>query len=140
MCDPSASPSVAPANSPFLKSSVHYQLPSKFDCNVLDNVMAFVLHVPNVQPDSIEQLREQRSLHLKFATIGSGYYPTHYAFYVELSAEHEDSSIESAEAEAWDNNVVLKLCLNSQSETPASYLAGLDATELKSTQFMGSTM
>ncbi|KMY92096.1 uncharacterized protein Dsimw501_GD15300 [Drosophila simulans] len=119
------------ANSPFLKSSVHYQLPSKFDCNVLDNVMAFVLHVPNVQPDSIEQLREQRSLHLKFATIGSGYYPTHYAFYVELSADHEDSAIESAEAEAWDNNVVLKLCLNSQSETPAGYLAGLDATELK---------
>ncbi|EDV59631.1 protein kintoun [Drosophila erecta] len=129
-----SSPTAAPvrhSNSPFLKSSVHYQLPSKFDCNVLDNVMAFVLHVPNVQPDSIEQLREQRSLHLQFATIGSGYYPTHYAFYVELPAEHEDSAIESVEAEAWDNNVVLKLCLTSQSETPASYLAGLDATELK---------
>ncbi|XP_043649730.1 protein kintoun [Drosophila teissieri] len=129
-----SSPTTAPvchAKRPFLKNSVHYQLPSKFDCNVLDNVMAFVLHVPNVQPDSIEQLREQRSLHLQFATIGSGYYPTHYAFYVELPAEHEVSSIESVEAEAWDNNVVLKLCLSSQSETPASYLAGLDATELK---------
>jgi len=121
---------VRKANSPFLKSSVHYQLPSKFDCNVLDNVMAFVLHVPNVQPDSIEQLREQRSLHLQFATIGSGYYPTHYAFYVELPAENEASAIESVEAEAWDNNVVLKLSLSSQSETPDSYLAGLDATDL----------
>nr|XP_016928564.1 protein kintoun [Drosophila suzukii]XP_016928565.1 protein kintoun [Drosophila suzukii]XP_036669385.1 protein kintoun [Drosophila suzukii] len=126
---PTATP-VRKANSPFLKSSVHYQLPSKFDCNVLDNVMAFVLHVPNVQPDSIEQLREQRSLHLQFATIGSGYYPTHYAFYVELPAENEASAIESVEAEAWDNNVVLKLSLSSQSETPASYLAGLDATDL----------
>ncbi|XP_017061449.1 protein kintoun [Drosophila ficusphila] len=127
---PTATP-VRNANSPFLKSSVHYQLPNKFDCNVLDNVMAFVLHVPNVQPDSIEQLKEQRSLHLQFATIGSGYYPTHYAFYVELPAEEEDSAIESVEAEAWDNNVVLKLCLSSQSGTPASYLAGLDATDLK---------
>ncbi|XP_052841726.1 protein kintoun [Drosophila gunungcola] len=127
---PTATP-VRNANSPFLKSSVLYQLPSKFDCNVLDNVMAFVLHVPNVQPDSIEQLREQRSLHLQFATIGSGYYPTHYAFYVELPTEDEDSAIESVEAEAWDNNVVLKLCLSPQSEAPASYLAGLDAKDLK---------
>ncbi|KAH8357762.1 hypothetical protein KR200_003436 [Drosophila serrata] len=116
---------------PFLKSSVHYQLPAKFDCNVLDNVMAFVLHVPNVQPDSIQQLKEQRSLHLQFATIGSGYYPTHYAFYVELQAEEADLSIESAEAEAWDNNVVLKLCFSAQIETPQGYLAGLDATDLK---------
>uniref|UniRef100_A0A6P4FKZ8 Protein kintoun n=1 Tax=Drosophila rhopaloa TaxID=1041015 RepID=A0A6P4FKZ8_DRORH len=127
---PTATP-VRNANSPFLKSSVLYQLPNKFDCNVLDNVMAFVLHVPNVQPDSIVQLKEQRSLHLQFATIGSGYYPTHYAFYVELPAEDEDSAIESVEAEAWDNNVVLKLCLSSQSEAPANYLAGLDAKDLK---------
>ncbi|XP_017078700.1 protein kintoun [Drosophila eugracilis] len=127
---PTATP-VRNANSPFLKSSVHYQLPSKFDCNVLDNVMAFVLHVPNVQPDSIEQLKEQRSLHLQFATIGSGYYPTHYAFYVELPEEGDESAIESVEAEAWDNNVVLKLCLSSQSEAPACYLAGLDATDIK---------
>lgn len=119
------------AHKPFLKSSVHYQLPAKFDCNVLDNVMAFVLHVPNVQPDSIQQLREQRSLHLQFATIGSGYYPTHYAFYVELPAEEGDLAIESVEAEAWDNNVVLKLCFSPQSETPHSYLAGLDAADLK---------
>ncbi|KAH8372952.1 hypothetical protein KR009_008782 [Drosophila setifemur] len=120
------------AISPFLKSSVHYQLPTKFDCNVLDNVMAFVLHVPNVQPDSFEQLREQRSLHLQFATIGSGYYPTHYAFYVELPADEEGgSAIESVEAEAWDNNVVLKLSLSSQKKTPRSYLAGLNATDLE---------
>ncbi|KAH8291075.1 hypothetical protein KR054_008244 [Drosophila jambulina] len=127
---PTATP-VHNAHKPFLKSSVHYQLPAKFDCNVLDNVMAFVLHVPNVQPDSIQQLKEQRSLHLQFATIGSGYYPTHYAFYVELPAEEGDLAIESAEAEAWDNNVVLKLCFSSQSETPQGYLAGLDATDLK---------
>ncbi|KAH8284525.1 hypothetical protein KR018_002911 [Drosophila ironensis] len=120
---------VRAAPAPFLKSSVHYQLPAKFDCNVLDHVMAFVLHVPNVQPDSIRQLREQRSLHLQFATIGSGYYPTHYAFYVELPSE-EDAAIESVEAEAWDNNVVLKLCLSAQSQSPQSYLAGLDANDL----------
>ncbi|KAH8316348.1 hypothetical protein KR067_005677 [Drosophila pandora] len=127
---PTATP-VHSAPTPFLKKSVHYQLPAKFDCNVLDNVMAFVLHVANVQPDSIEQLREQRSLHIQFATIGSGYYPTHYAFYVELPADEEGgSAIENVEAEAWDNNVVLKLCLSSQSKSPIRYMAGLDATDL----------
>ncbi|KAH8275208.1 hypothetical protein KR026_002254 [Drosophila bipectinata] len=127
---PTATP-VHTAPTPFLKNSVKYLLPGKFDCNVLDNVMAFVLHVPNVQPDSIETLREQRSLHIQFATIGSGYYPTHYAFYVELPADEDGgSAIENVEAEAWDNNVVLKLCLSSQSKSPIRYLAGLDATDL----------
>ncbi|BFG04303.1 protein kintoun [Drosophila madeirensis] len=131
----------AVAKSAFLKDSVHYQLP-KFDCNVLDNAMSFVLDVPHVQPDSIVTLKAQRSVSLKFSTIGSGYYPTHYAFYMELPSadmeEYEEKhSIESIEAEAWDNNVIMKLFLGAESKAPPSYLAGLQANDLKEYQVYG---
>ncbi|XP_022226802.2 protein kintoun isoform X2 [Drosophila obscura] len=129
------------AQSAFLNDSVHYQLP-KFVCNVLDNAMAFVLDVPHVQPDSIVTLKTQRSVSLKFATIGSGYYPTHYGFYMELPSPDmeeyvEDHCIESIEAEAWDNNVIMKLFLGAESEAPPSYLAGLHANDLKEYQVYG---
>ncbi|KRF97886.1 uncharacterized protein Dwil_GK27737 [Drosophila willistoni] len=124
---------VKPTSNPpsFLKSSLHYQLPGKFDCNLLDNCMAFTLHVANVQPDSIEYVQEKRSLHLQFASMGNGYYPTHYAFYVALPAKESQLIIENVEAEAWDNNVILKLDLNKSSESIESYLAGLDDQDLQ---------
>ncbi|XP_001360324.3 protein kintoun isoform X1 [Drosophila pseudoobscura] len=138
-----AAPPDPPALTPstFLKDSVHYQLP-KFDCNALDNAMAFVLDVAHVQPDSIVTLKTDRSVSVKFATIGSGYYPTHYAFYMELPSVdmeeyHKDHCIESIEAEAWDNNVIMKLFLGAESKAPTSYLAGLHANGLKEYQVYG---
>jgi len=97
--------------------------------------MAFVLHVPNVQPDSIEtlQLPRSRSLHLQFASMGSGYYPTHYAILVQLPSEADDKLyIDHVEADASDENVVLKLYMSKGCETmPTSYLAGPDSNDLK---------
>jgi len=117
----------------FLKRHLHYQLPAKFDCNVLDNVMAFVLHVANVQPDSIETLQLPRSLHLQFASMGSGYYPTHYAILVQLPDESDaELQIQHVEADASDENVVLKLHLSESCKMmPTSYLAGPDGNDLK---------
>ncbi|XP_062137351.1 protein kintoun [Drosophila sulfurigaster albostrigata] len=116
----------------FLQHHLHYQLPAKFDCNVLDNVMAFVLHVPNVQPDSIQTLQLPRSLHLQFASMGSGYYPTHYALFVQLSEEVDPQLvIDHVEADASDENVVLRLYMSAGCETMPSYLAGSDSNDLK---------
>ncbi|KAM8713926.1 hypothetical protein ACLKA7_014136 [Drosophila subpalustris] len=118
----------------FLKSHLHYQLPAKFDCNVLDTVMAFVLHVPNVQPDSIETLQLPRSLHLQFASMGSGYYPTHYAMLVQLPDDADPQVlIDHVEADASDENVVLKLHMSESCKMvmPTSYLAGPDGNDLK---------
>ncbi|XP_017480917.1 PREDICTED: protein kintoun-like isoform X1 [Rhagoletis zephyria] len=114
----------------FLKSSIQYQLPPKFDCNVLDNVMSLVLHVRNVQPESIVMLKSMKSAHLQFSSIGSGYYPTHYAFYLQLP-EACNAQISSCEAEAWENNVVLNLNLATSCESIQNYLVGIDASDLK---------
>jgi len=95
--------------------------------------MAFVLHVANVQPDSIETLQLPRSLHLQFASMGSGYYPTHYAILVQLPDESDaELQIQHVEADASDENVVLKLHLSESCKMmPTSYLAGPDGNDLK---------
>lgn len=94
--------------------------------------MAFVLHVKNVDPESIKTEQTDKSVHLKFTSIGSGYYPTNYAFYFELeNTSNREVQITAINVEAWDNNVILNATLLS----PASfkgYLAGLDA---RHTQF-----
>lgn len=118
----------------FLKHHLHYQLPTKFDCNVLDNVLAFVLHVANVQPDSLQTLKQQHRVHLQFASMGTGYYPTYYAFLVELPQQSESESplhIVEIEADASDDNVVLRLHMSEHCETLPSYLAGTDSNDLK---------
>ncbi|KAH8413878.1 hypothetical protein KR222_011628, partial [Zaprionus bogoriensis] len=124
-------PTVNISHRSFLKTHLHYQLPAKFDCNVLDNVVAFVLHVANVQPDSIETLQQQRSVHLQFASMGSGYYPTHYAFLLQLPECTSQLRIEQIEADASDDNVVLRLHMSERCETLSSYLAGIDSNDLK---------
>ncbi|XP_067630624.1 protein kintoun [Eurosta solidaginis] len=120
----------------FLKKTVQYQLPTKFDCNVLDNVMSLVLHVRNVQPDSIAILKNAKNIHLQFASIGSGYFPTHYAFYLRLP-EGYDTKISSAEAEAWENNVVLNVNLIASCESIQNFLVGIDANDLKEYRIQG---
>lgn len=116
---------------PFLKSNIDYQFPAKFDCNVLDNTMSLVLQVRNVQEDSLKIQRNERSLHLKFTSIGAGYYPSHYSFYIQLNHNETEAKIVNADAEAWENNVVLNLHLNETTEQMLSYLAGLDSNNLQ---------
>uniref|UniRef100_A0A1A9WBB2 Protein kintoun n=1 Tax=Glossina brevipalpis TaxID=37001 RepID=A0A1A9WBB2_9MUSC len=115
----------------FLKPNIDYQFPSKFDCNVLENMMCWVLHVRNVQPESLLIRQSSRHLHLQFASIGSGYYPSYYAFYIQLPDEYTEAQILKADAEAWENNVVLNVHLNISSEDIPFYLAGLEGDSLK---------
>ncbi|ALC40815.1 Nop17l [Drosophila busckii] len=118
----------------FLKTHLHYKLPPKFDCNALDALLAFVLHVPNVQPDSMETLQLERSVYVQFASMGSGYYPIYYAFHMQLPAEQQlaELRIEQVELDASDENVVMRLSMSASCELLTSYLAGLDAEQLKS--------
>uniref|UniRef100_A0A1A9UY75 Protein kintoun n=1 Tax=Glossina austeni TaxID=7395 RepID=A0A1A9UY75_GLOAU len=114
----------------FLKPNIEYQLP-KFDCNVLDSMMCWVLHVRNVQPESLLLSRSSRHVHLQFASIGSGYYPSYYAFYIQLSDECSEAQILEVDAEAWENNVVLNLHLNVSAEDILTYFAGLEGEAVK---------
>uniref|UniRef100_A0A1B0BB13 Protein kintoun n=1 Tax=Glossina palpalis gambiensis TaxID=67801 RepID=A0A1B0BB13_9MUSC len=123
----------SPGNSSqsFLKPNIEYQLPTKFDCNVLDSMMCWVLHVRNVQPESLLLSQSSRHLHLQFASIGSGYYPSYYAFYIQLPDEYSEAQILKVDAEAWENNVVLNLHLNVSAEDILTYFAGLEGGTVK---------
>ncbi|XP_073813153.1 PIH1 domain-containing protein Nop17-like [Musca autumnalis] len=123
----------------FLKANVDYQIPNKFDCNVLDNTMSLILQVRNVQEDSIQMQRQERSLHVQFSSVGTGYYPTYYAFYIHLPESKNDIHITGVEAEAWENNVILNLQLSETAENLTSYLAGLDSEHLKEYSIYGKT-
>ncbi|EDW08480.2 protein kintoun [Drosophila mojavensis] len=116
----------------FLKSNLHYLLPAQFNCNILDNVIVFVLHVTNVQPDSVQTLQQARSLHLQFASMGTGYYPTHYAFLMQLpDGVQPELRIDQVEVDTGDENVVLRLTMNEHCMLLPSYLAGTDSNDLK---------
>ncbi|XP_058981513.1 protein kintoun-like [Musca domestica] len=129
----------AKAGDSFLKSNVDYQLPNKFDCNVLDNTMSLILQVRNVQDDSIQMQQHEHSLEVQFSSVGSGYYPTYYAFYIQLTDSNSEMKINKVDAEAWENNVILNIYFNQTAENLTSYLAGLDSDHLKEYYIYGKT-
>lgn len=113
----------------FLKKSIKYNFPQHFDLNILDETIAIVLQVRNVDNKSIDIIKSDKYFHIQFASISSGYYPTHYAFYFEF-AEQCSAQIDSVDAEAWDNNVVLNIKLKNL-QNIEHYYAGLDNSDLK---------
>lgn len=94
----------------------------------MDDELAFVLHVKNVDPESIKTEQTEKSVHLKFTSIGSGYYPTNYAFYFELEANSSNPEVQitATNVEAWDNNVILNATLLNP-KSFKGYFAGLDS-------------
>uniref|UniRef100_A0A1B0GK77 Protein kintoun n=1 Tax=Lutzomyia longipalpis TaxID=7200 RepID=A0A1B0GK77_LUTLO len=105
---PAASPTGSEGNDDvfeekFLDASTPYTLPS-FTCNTLDGAVAFTLNVKNVDPSSVHVKQDEMQVCVKFASIGGGFYPSHYAFVAKFPA----GKILDAYAEAWDNNVVLQ--------------------------------
>lgn len=94
----------------FLESSINYTLPH-FTINRFENVVAFTLHVKNVEQNSIVAIDTDNSYRLKFTTVGSGYFNNYYAFYFGMP--HGTARIsESPRVEAWDNNVVIQIELD----------------------------
>lgn len=113
----------------FLKKSIKYNFPQHFDLNILDETIAIVLHIKNVDNKSIDIIKNDKFFHLQFSSISSGYYPTHYAFYFEF-VEECDAQIDSVDAEAWDNNVILSIKLKNFQNID-HYYAGLDRSNVK---------
>jgi dynein assembly factor 2, axonemal len=84
-----------------------------FTFNQIDEIMAFTLHVKNVDASSIIVSRQdyKNLAYIRFSSISSGYYPQHYSFCVKFPKT--DSCIfKEITAEAWDNNVIFQFELN----------------------------
>ena len=72
----------------FLDSDMTYSLPT-FTHTVLDNVMIVTLEVKNVSEETVAYARFDawKSVHLKFSSVGAGYFPVQHAFYIDFLQE-----------------------------------------------------
>lgn len=113
----------------FLDENVHYNLP-EFTCHVFENTIAFTLNVKNVDENSVGKFIDSASssIHIKFTSIGSSYYPTYYAFFLKFSSHQIDE--ENTSIEVWDNNVVLQVPLSADDKQIKSYLYGITEENL----------
>lgn len=104
---------VAGVEASFLDRNTAYTLPT-FATNLLDNDVVFTLNVKGVDPASVQvRLDEaQQAVHVKFFSLGSGYAPSHFAFYAQFAP----ATVLGHLAEAWDNNVVLQVELSAVPE------------------------
>lgn len=121
----------------FLNPDVHYSVPS-FVCNTTDDVIAFVMHVRNVDPSSVFHSMHKDSIHacfqVRFTSVGSGFFPMNYAFCVKLPNKVNIS--ESVNVEVWDNNVIAQLKLTScDTEVLTEYFVGTGEHDLKAYTF-----
>lgn len=112
----------------FLDPNIEYVLPN-FTFNQIDDIIAFTLHVKNVDASTI--VIDRRDLlniaHIKFSSIGSGFFPIHYSFCVKFPSQYT-SIFREITAEAWDNNVIFQFELNNYEFS--SYEVGIDDKNL----------
>lgn len=112
--------------STFLDTDCTYTLP-EFACNILDKTAAFTLQVKNVAPDSVVIDRQSLLVHVKFISIGAGFFPQHYSFCIRFP--EECGAITDVQPDVWDNNLILQIDLLKVDF--GSYEAGLEPTKLK---------
>ena len=115
----------------FLNPDVHYLFPA-FTCNVVDDLVAFILHVKNVKPESIKYCflcEDLCGVHLQFSSLGSGFFPIHYAFCLKFPSAVSVCK-DSFTVEAWDNNVITQIQLKSCDTNVMEYYAGVDSISM----------
>lgn len=113
-------------NDSFLDSSIDYTLPH-FTYNRFENIVAFTLHVKNVESSSIVAIDTNNMFRMKFSTVGSGYFNNYYAFYFAMPLDASRIS-EPPRVEAWDNNVVIQIELDAVDRF-SSYNVGIGPSD-----------
>lgn len=112
--------------STFLNPNISYTLP-QFTYNRFQNIIAFTLHVKNVEPDSIVMQNDNSSFELKFTSVGTDHLPVHYSFYFANSSTIIKNK---PRTEIWDNNVIIHIDLDSV-DSFKFYQAGLSKNDCK---------
>lgn len=88
-----------------------------------------MLHVSNVDPSSLACDQQPHSVHLRFQSLGTGYFPQHYAFYLRLPPT-KTCTIKSVHPEVWDNDVSVQLELVADDNSALQYYeVGLDEAD-----------
>lgn len=123
--DDNKTSSPIPKKSDFLENSIIYNLPG-FTCESIDSGVEVTLQVKNIDSTTLEFIKKENKFYVKFACIGSGYYPIHYSFLIYFCPN--STIIEDVETDIWDNSCIVKLKLTEKCE---KYLAGLNDSNLE---------
>lgn len=111
----------------FLDSDKNYILPS-FSCNVDGDKICFVLNVKNIDSESVlEKSLNSYSHHIKFCSIGSGFFPVYYAFLIDFKNEY---NIKNFEFTTWDNNMTILIEVEQNNDVLTKYYVGIDEDSL----------
>ncbi|XP_014240516.1 protein kintoun isoform X2 [Cimex lectularius] len=117
--------------SDFLKKDRLYMFPP-FTISHSGSSISFNLDIKNVEPSSVEHQFHPNgdAVHMSFASLGSGCFPSYYAFFFKLPDTSLDTS--SLKVEVWDNTLVANLSISCPTHfVLSSYFAGLNSESLK---------
>ncbi|XP_025601810.2 protein kintoun [Athalia rosae] len=112
-------------NMPFMNPNIKYSIPA-FTCNLYDKIIAFTIHLKNVDPASIQHrtLEQNCGVHLILTSVGAGFFPVYYSLCFKTPSG-ESIKPESLTIEPWDNNVILTVAVDSSKEL-TQYYVGID--------------
>ncbi|KAF5298051.1 hypothetical protein FQA39_LY11819 [Lamprigera yunnana] len=129
--------SISVDNGNFLESKLCYSIP-EFTTTLYNNMLSFTVNVKNVNNASVEKAlnKEESSVHLKFSSISSGFYPTHYALYIKFPYH----KIKVVNIETWDNNVVVQIIFKPNNVPLHLYYYGIDADNLSENYLSEATL
>ncbi|KAL0271980.1 UNVERIFIED_CONTAM: hypothetical protein PYX00_005129 [Menopon gallinae] len=114
-----------PFRTSFLEQDKQYILPS-YKCNIDDSNLCFVLNVKNVDPSSLlKQMQGPNACHVKFLSLGAGFFPVFYAFLVKFQ---DNCIIKDVATDVWDNNVTIQFEMEDCSFS--DYYVGVDDDSL----------
>lgn len=114
-----------PFRTSFLENDKQYILPP-YKCNIDGSSLCFVLNVKNVDPNSLEkQMQGVNACHVKFTSLGAGFYPVFYAFLIKFQSY---CIIKDVDTDVWDNNVTLQFEMEDCSVS--DYYVGVDDDSL----------
>ncbi|XP_014290630.1 protein kintoun isoform X2 [Halyomorpha halys] len=96
--------------SKFLSDDVHYVFPTYTFTN--DNkCISVTMDVKNVDPSTVyhQFVLDGVGVHFKFSSLGSGFFPIHYAFCIKFPKASINPS--TLKVDVWDNNLIIMLDL-----------------------------
>ncbi|KAK9512982.1 hypothetical protein O3M35_001280 [Rhynocoris fuscipes] len=123
----------------FLRQDIHYSFPNN-SVTIKDNQLSFRVIVRNIDPQSIAHkfLEGSKGVHIKFSSLGAGFFPVYYAFCLSIPAAKMDTT--SLKIDVWDNYLLSTLNLDIDDDTKiTSYFVGITPDDVEEKSLVNPT-
>ncbi|XP_067012412.2 protein kintoun [Anabrus simplex] len=117
----------------FLNPNRHYSLPP-YICDINNNVIKLTFQIKNVDPTSVGHIffgNSSCGIHIRFSSMGSGYFPLHYAFCVRFPSDFKISESKKVDIETLDNYVSVQFELEPCDTLLTEYFVGVTEESLE---------